>query len=404
MDEKAVLMADVGTGWISRYEFEGLCEGSVIRSTREAGTGCVVRLNGGFFARGSLLVCDGGGNGGVSVFCVSIDGFDEADTTAPWPRRGDRAVELLPFAIRIGSAEFDMKSLEGVALSSIVNLDRPCDTDADAELVLAGVTVAEGKVSVVGEYMALRIVRLLRGLPRGSFPRTTGAVLSAGYRGEPVKDYNFRMPDRFTKRAILRTESIHLDFLRGLQARFPEFAAWRLAIVDQLCYGEWLDDPARPEGCVLSFSGAELSRGYERERGPELPEPFFIESPSAAHPVSEKGIAGLRAWRHSKSETREALPYQIAFDAATAAVLSRDPGFSEGLACLRNGWLDVADPRIGQAAGADSAVVGKAPLLRDETDRWGMILFVRFESADGGRMDIVYPENRIDPFLPVLGR
>lgn len=406
LDHDAVLTVDVGTGWMSRYEFEQLSVGCVARSGTEAGTASRVLLNGSFFALGSVRVSEASGDQGGPVFCVSLDSFEEPGSTACQPARGDDAGSLLPFSVRVGSVALRLRSLEGAGLRTIVNLGRPCPggAEADAELVVAGVPVAEGKVSVIGENLGIRVTRLRCELPSGAFPRTTGALLAPGYRGEPVKDYNFRMPDRFTKRAIMRFEALHSDFLRALQARFPEFSGWRIAVVDQLTYGEWLDDPLRPTGAVVRFTGAELVRAYEREASPALPATGIVEAPDEARPLSEQAVAGLREWAASRAGMRESIPYQIAFDSATARMLERDSGFAEGLACLRSGWLGVADLRVGRASGSADAVVSADPVLRSGHDRWGMILIARLESPEGGRMDIVYPEGRIDPFLPLLGR
>jgi hypothetical protein len=172
--------------------------------------------------------------------------------------------------------------------------------------------------------------------------------------------------------------------------------------VDQLNYGEWLDDAGRPTGAVLAFAGAEFSRDYERESSGVIPGRLFVEPPRAAYPLPRKAREDLEDRIRAKSAPRAAPPYLIAFDSATAARSEGD--FAEGLACLRSAWLSVADLRIGRAAGAGPAERFSEPPARDERDRWGMILLVRLESAEGGRIDIVYPENRIDPFLPALGR
>jgi flagellar motor switch/type III secretory pathway protein FliN len=246
INEEAVLTVDVGTGWISRYEAEGLAAGSIVRSSAEAGNPCIVRVNGGFFAQGSVAVVDGAGEPPTALLGAFLESFDEPENVFPRPARGDEAIELLPFALRLNAVRLPFSSLEGAGIMSFVNLDRCADGGTDAELILAGIAVAEGKVVVIGENMGLRVTRLLFESPRGNFPRTTGSVLSALYNAESVKNYNFRMPDCFTKRAIQRTQEIHLEFLRGYESRFPGSGGWKLDLVDQLNYGEWLDDGARP--------------------------------------------------------------------------------------------------------------------------------------------------------------
>jgi len=396
-DEEAVLTIDIGTGWLSRYEFGELKTGSVIRSATEAGTGCVISLNGDYFAHGSVSVLG-------DRLCAWIDSLEQSETGAMCPCRGDKATELLRFAIRSGRACVPMSALEGVGVGSLINLDCPVSADSDADLVIAGKVAARGKVTVIGENMGLRVTGMLVEASHDSFPRTTGAALASGYTAEIVKDYNFYMPDRFTKRAIIRAGEIHLDFIRGWQARFPELTGWKLTYVDQLNYGEWIDDRSRPDAMFVSFRPANRTRAYEREKGGTVPDTLVVESAGARYPVNEAEKSDIASWLTSRLEKRASLPYRIALDARTAELIGRDENSDITLACLRSGWLSTADLRIGRASGADAALITRELLAPAERERWGMILVARLESEGGGKVDIVYPEDLVDPYLPLLGR
>ena len=402
--EEAVLTVDIGAGWISRYEFEGLSEGCVIRSLAEAGTLAVARLNGDFFARVSVNILDISGSSSQARFGATLESLDAVENVILQPVRGDEATELLPFAIRIGSVTVPMGTLEGAGVFSLVNLDRKVDGEADADLILSGITVATGKVVVIGENLGIRITQILCKPPQGNFPRTTGSVLAPLYDSEPVKNFNFRMPDCFTKKAIMRTQDIHLNFLRGYQSRFPESGTWQLTCVDQLNYGEWLDDGACAKSTFLSFRPAERVREYQRDKTFCLPKTFLIEAVNASIPLDGPCIEGMREWARRRVEKVSVLPFQIAFDTTSAVLLQKDPLFEVGLACLRNSWLGAADLRIGLSAGADPAVVSKLPVPCDEAGRWNMILVATFTSDCGGTIDIVYSESLLEPFLPALGR
>lgn len=405
IDEIATLTVDIGSGWMSRYEFEQLTAGSIVRSSAEAGTGCAVRLNGEFFAVASIVVVDGNsGESGFPQLCAMLEGFSETESFTPAPRRGDDATGLLPFSVRLGGISAPMSAFAGTGLKTVVNLDRPCSATEDAELVVSGVPVAVGKVLVIGENMGFRVARMVAEPPRGNFPRTTGSVLAPLWRAEKVADYDFTRPDRFTRRVIERTASIHLDFLRLWQSRFPDSGDWRLSFVDQLNYGEWLDDPARPGAAFVAFRSAELRRDYPRDAALRPGATFFVEPANAVLPIGRKTLADLREWVQARLERRDLLPFQIALDPGAAKLLDGDPAFDIGLACLRNAWLSVADLRIGRAAGAPEATVSRAPDCSDSFVRSFMILLVRFESATGGKIDVVYPEDLVEPYLPSLGR
>lgn len=400
-DEQAALTVDVGTGWIARYEFEGLTVGSVIRSSLEAGMNSTARLNGEFFAGVSVIAVTDSQKEFLGAF---ISSFEETENMMPGPARGDEATELLPFAVRMCNIHIKMSDLDGVGLCSVISFDRKISEENDAELIVAGIAVAKGKVVVIGENMGLRVTELLCKMPRGSLPRTTGSALAQNYSAEKIKDYNFRMPDCFTKRAIMRAETIHREFLRGYQSRFPETGEWKLDFVDQLNYGEWLDDKAKPAGQFLSFRPAVRKRNYAKEDISHLPKKFLIEESTAAFPFNGDCITGLRDWAARLLEKIEALPFQIAFGSQSKTVLEKDPGFDIGLAYLRNGWFAVGDIRIGLASGAESTGISSTPCACEERERWGMILLARFSTAAGEKMDIVYPEDLLSPYLTALGR
>lgn len=400
-DEQAALTVDVGTGWIARYEFEGLTVGSVIRSTLEAGMNSTARLNGEFFACVSVIVVADSQKEFLGAF---ISNFEETENMRPGPARGDEATELLPFAVRMCSIQIKMRDLDGTGLYSVINFDSKISEENDAELIVAGIAVAKGKVVVIGENMGLRVTELLCKMPQGSLPRMTGSVFPLNYSAEKIKNYNFRMPDCFTKRAIMRAETIHREFLRGYQSRFPETGEWKLDFIDQLNYGEWLDDKAKPAGQFLSFRPAVRRRDYVKEGISRLPKKFLVEASAAAFPFSGNCITGLRDWAARLLEKTEALPFQIALGPQSKTVLEKDPGFDIGLACLRNGWFALGDIRIGSASSAESAVISTTPCACEARNRWGMILLARFSTVLGEKMDIVYPEDLLSPFLSALGR
>ncbi len=405
LNEEALLTVEAGSGALSRYELEELCVGSVVRSVTEAGMGCLLRLNGEFFARGSVVVIDG--SNGEAAFGAFIDSLEMPDVAFPRSHRGARATELLPFTIRVAALPVTMRQLEGIGPGSLVNLDCPCQADGldtQALLIVAGIAVASGTVTVIGENMGLRITALSSAFPSGSAPCTTGAVLAPGYSAEPVKNYNFRMPDRFTKRAIMRAADIHGRFLQLWQSRFPRLTDWKIILVDQLNFGEWLDDAGRPSALILSCPSAERQREYPLNDEVRFPDTFLLEGRGVSKPLVERELSGLREWSRKRLFPGKVPPLRLAFDSRAAELLQTDSSFEIGLSALRAAWLETADLRLGAAAGAERAAETPEPRLREQGDRYAMILLLRLESPDGGRLDIVYPDALLDPFLPVLGR
>lgn len=399
--ERAHVTVDAGEGWMSRFELEGLRVGSIVRSQTEAGWSQRVELNGKFLARASIIIV-GRPDGTDERLCARIDDMRDEDPRPEPQERGDGLLELLPFAIRVAALDLAMEDLEGAGPRSLINLDRNFSMDEDAELVVAGVPAARGKVAVIGECLGIRVTALLVAPGAGSPPRTTGAAVLPGYAAERVKDYNFKMPDCFTKRAIDRAAEIHLEFLRGLEASGAGAAGFRLARVDQLTYGEWCADPGRAAAVAVMTKPAGRRRDYEREAPGGLPPKLLVQAGDARLPLGAERIDPYREWIAQSAVSAGLLPLVVGFDAAGSAALEADPLFALGFACLRGGWMRVADLRIGQGAGGE--VLQGPPPAAEGAVRWEMILLARFEATDGKRMDIVYPLALLEPYLPVLGR
>jgi len=409
MDERATLDVEVGSGWISRYEFERMVPSCVIRARTEAGVGCTVRLNGAFFAAASVLV-SWGSSGESALLAALIDSLEETTVPEPPPSRGDLAADLLPFTIKLASLDIALGALEGVGPRSLIDLGRVFACPQEAELAVAGIPVARGTVAVIGENMGLRVTELFVQPPSRSLPRTTGSLLAPDYTAEPVKDYDFCRPDCFTRRAITRVFDIHLSFLRGWQACFPELTGWKLTCVDQLTYGEWLEsgaasaESALASGSILPFRPATLDRAYTRDDAPGVPATFLVAAEGSPHSLGSARAAALRDWLSRALSASDALPYFLAGRIVGTLNRDRDPGLAVTLACLRNAWLAVSDIRVGLAAGAEAAYVADRPLPPDAVSAHAMIILVSFESAQGERLDVAYSQRLLAPHLPALGR
>jgi flagellar motor switch/type III secretory pathway protein FliN len=397
ISSKGRVAVDVGRGWLSRYEAGILAEGGVIRSEDDAGSPHFVSLNGEYLCDGSLAVF------GERLF-LRVESLEPDARPRPFPERANDATELLPFAIRVAAVEVRISELAGIGRRSYIELDRAFREDEDAELVVAGLPVAAGKVAVIGERLGMRVARRLAEPYRDPEVRTTGSLLPPGYGAEPVKDYRFKMPDVFTKRGILRAQELHLEFLRTIQARSAAAAGYRLELVDQLSYGEWLD--AQPAaGRSYALLPTLPSRG--REAAAEPPRRLVARAAAGeSTSLGEETLAALRSCAEQSLRPAGARPVVLALGGDALSLLDEDPGLGVTASCLRNGWKRVADLRVEAPAGAlaGSGFASERAPGGEAAYPGEMILLARFASAGGGSLELVYPLRCLEALFAELNR
>jgi hypothetical protein len=367
-----------------------------VKADEEAGYPQRLRLNGEYFCEASLAVA------GDRLF-ARIERFEPESAPAPSPERGDDATELLPFAIRLASIEVELGALSGLGRLSFVDLDKPLSAGDDAELVVAGIPLAAGKVVVIGESFGLRVTRRLVDPFDEPEMRTTGVVVNDHRCAERIKDYDFRMPDCFTMRGVERARAIHLEFLRTLADRLTAAAELRLELVDQLAYFEWTDAQSPGEhSFALLETRPTRARPDERpaERPSErtaLPAKLLLRPASAAVPLDPALVHALREYAERSSSPAYSRPVIASFDAPMRALLENDGGLAVTAACLRNGWKRVADLRLAPPADFLGEVPGDEAAYRGE-----MILLARIENPGGGTLDLVYPLRSLEACFRAL--
>jgi flagellar motor switch/type III secretory pathway protein FliN len=384
------LTVDVGSGWISRYEAGVLAPGDVVRSETDAGSAHRVGYNGEYLCDGSLVVAG-------DTFAVRMERLEPEAPPPPFPERGDEATELLPFAIRVGNVEVPLGELSGAGRLSFINLRRREGGSEDAELVVAGLSLAAGKVVVIDEKLGLRVTRRLFRPFEEACLRTTGSLLGPGYSAEPIKDYDFKRPDCFTKRGIDRAREVHLEFLRSLQARIPSASKYALAEIDQLCYREWTQI-LPGSGRKHALLGSSLGRPREDSR-PGLPARLLVEPLGSEGRLGEDSAAAIREYAEAqlKVAAAESRPVILSLGGSALSLLDEDPGLEILASCLRNGWKRVADLRLSAARGISEEAPGDEAAYPNE-----MILYALLESPDGGKLEIVYPLRSLEACFTAL--
>jgi flagellar motor switch/type III secretory pathway protein FliN len=386
------LAVDIGSGWISRYEVGILGIGDIVRADEEAGRAQRVTLNGAYFCDATLAVVG-------DAFFARIERFEPVAPPPALPERGSEGTELLPFEIRLASIDVTLGALSGIGRFSFIDLGRSLGEGeaADAEFLVADTVVAAGKVVVMDERFGIRLTRRLVERFEEKEMRTSGALLFSGYSVEPIKDYNFRMPDCFTKRGILKALDLHVGFLRTLASRLPLAARYQITCVDQLAYREWAEkEPA--SGRLYALLGTIPARERNEERR-TLPAKLILRPDEAREPLDVHLFNALSSYAERSREHTGTRPIIASLGGSMRSLLEEDPGLELTGACLRNGWRRIADIHVERAA-VSERVPGDDAAYPDE-----MILLVSIRALDeteDGSLDLVYPLRSLEALFTAL--
>lgn len=379
----------LGSGWLSRYEASRLAPGSVLRTTRIAGTGFELRFNGERMADADAVVI---GEGTRARICAQIDALDRGPGIAPEPARGGSLTELLPFTVLLGRAAASLAGLSGLGRTSVIDLGIGAGEAQRAELRVAGVPAARGKVGVCGENMVIIVDELLGGFsPEAPF-RTTGSLIDPARSPQAVKVYDFRRPDCFTRAQLEAFAALHEDFIRSLGALaagrrdFP--AGMELACVDQVNFTEFAESLKEGELVVAApCSPSVRPRVGESER----PAAAFLDlSGDPALPPGAGAAAALASQTH---------PLGGAV-LASGEILAAEREIV--FAALRDAWKGYG--ALAPFPEAEFRRAGRKPALAFQAyaGEWEMVAMAVIKLGASGSLALAYPLRAIEPALKAL--
>jgi flagellar motor switch/type III secretory pathway protein FliN len=395
---KGLLTASIGDGFLSSFEASTLKPGDIIRTTRLAGTPSIILFNGTPLCPCEVVVI-GGGNG-KETFGVRVINRGPRVPPAEGPGARDDLIEILPTVVSLGSIRVSLAELKNVAPDTIISLGKPFSTDEDAELLVAGIPVARGKVVVLDEEMGIRITSIAGTRFTETNVRSSGFLFEQGV-GITAKDYDFRRPDKFAKAAIMRMANIHGLFARNVKARVPAIAPLLSgsvypSSVDQLTIGELRDDLKQKGGYsyfVAEIAPVRASAGTERPtEGSVARAKPFLEEEGTAHPLPERTRGHIEEYRTKKPYLTRSPIYFFYKDTVIADAREAL------LACLRGAWKNLADLNIRLVA--DDDPLAKVEIVTDNE----MVCIATFEGKDK-QVDlcVAYTFFTLEPYLGLLG-
>ena len=324
-DAKGRLEVVYGRGWISAWEAGRLSKGSVVMSDTEAGDPAELLFEDRWLARGEVVIV--GDRPGIPLWGFRVSGLDREARESPERERGEGLAEILPFELVLGeAAPYSLGELGKASAGSVISLDSRFDSAMPVLLRIGGRDAGRGRPAVVGERLAVLLDEVAQAGSFKSDVLSTGTVLEPSRAGNPaeegsrVKLYDFRKPDRFTRRVIEALRSIHTTMADSLAARNRALADLRVTCVDQLTWGEWL-----AEGKGEDRSGRRLwrtamgrpGRAYDRQALPFRSGVPLLQPSPPRHPLSAELSAHIERW---SAEQESMLGDRACFLAARGAL------------------------------------------------------------------------------------
>jgi flagellar motor switch protein FliM len=400
---KGTLAVSIGEGFLSSFEASTLKRGDIVRTTRLPGMPSMLHFNGVPICPCEIAVLGG-------VFAVRITQRPFRDQ-APEPGLGTRddLVEILPSMVRLGSIHISLAELKAARPGTFIGLGKKYSAGVDAELVVAGIPVAVGKVIAfvgMGGCMGIQIDRVNGTSFKESNIRSSGYLHEPGSLSEKWVPYDFTRPDWFTVNCIARMDALHALFFRNLKAGLPQLAQMlsdhsdHPALVDQLLFAELKDSP--PQDVKLRPFGAEIVsvRGSREAREPASPAPTaFLEEEGTQHPVDSRIRAELEKLLLGMETLKERNPIVFFYrdEAGMRGIFEGTQARETLLACLRGAWKNLVDLKIRPSE------TGEAGSFSSTVHRQEMILVVAFNGKDGkAGLLIVYPYRTLEPYMGLL--
>lgn len=342
-------------GWLSAWEAGHLVAGGSLRGQTLAGDGAELCLEGRWLARGEVYVL----GDSPALFGFRVSGLDREAREAPEPQRGEGLAELLPFELVCGEAAYSLADLAPASGGTILSLDSPVDAPSPITLRIAGLFAGRGRAIVDGEALGILLDEVLPpglapGLP-GTEEFSTGAYLGPGEGGPRIKLYDFRRPDRFTRPCIDALEGLHRRVAEDLVRRAALAEGLEVRLVDQLTWGEWIEERARRKAGTRRLYSTSLGRperDYERGIWPRRTGRAFIEPSGARHSLGQ-GFGDRIERLTAEEEAR--LGDKAVFLDLEGGCADLDPALL--LSALRSAWRLLTDASFGPARELDAPPV-----------------------------------------------
>ena len=396
--EKGKLVVSIGEGYLSAYEVSVLKPGDVIKTAKLAAEGYSVHFNGEFLFTAEVVIIN-------KTFGIRVTSLLPPKIGSDVPGNSDDAIEMLPFMVRLGEIPISLSELKGVGPGTIINLDISYSEEEDADLLIAGIPVARGKVGATYENMSLRITDVYgkESTLSGLEVRSSGNLLEKDYHTQYSKDYNFKRPDKFSRNAIDRMKEIHDLFVRNLRLKYGLFEDYEL-IGDQMTFGEFLESVKADDYHYLLLQNRPWPREIrgENEAGKLFPAPpsaYYVEPENARYPINEEHREYIRKLAVGVGKEMLNGVFLCVSKKEAVGKTAEDEKKKDFLfASLRGAWKNIVSMNFQLAKQTDD--VDEIKLIH--ANEMILLLTVKMKASQEDLMYIIYPYLTLHPYVSIL--
>jgi len=305
---KGSVTLQIGKGHLTRYEINTLSEGDVVELYHRAGESFPVEFNGNVLGKGEIVVLDNT----FGVRLVSVGGEEDI---VPAPLRTDDLTNVLPISVALDPVPLSIQELSGAGPATVLVFDQKYDNAFTLRAL--GLPIARGNIVVVEENFGIRIKEVLHRASEPGPVELSGRRLGKSEDFRPIKDYDFKRPDKFSRQHILAMQKIHALFAASLALSLPEARGLSVLSVDQGTFSEFEDSmKSKPHSFFLLKTGLPGSppSGEKRDLDKLLIVPEKSESPVAK---DQKGWLEMmkKHWEKSSSAVGHYDQFLFAFEA-----------------------------------------------------------------------------------------
>jgi flagellar motor switch protein FliM len=229
-NQKGTVRIILGKGYISLYEASNLKEGDVIKISRYTGQSALLYFNNEFLCTGDIVVIG-------DYFGFRVSRFENESVQDP-PGIKDHIVELLPTEIQLDTIQFSLNELNGITINSIIGLEKKYEQEKNIEFIVAGIPLAAGKLVCIKENFGIMITEIYNQNKLKTVIRASGFKVEKDSIDFPVKDFDFRRPDKFTWETFVRIKEIHKLFVENLKLSISNIKNIKVLQSDQMTFDE----------------------------------------------------------------------------------------------------------------------------------------------------------------------
>lgn len=359
-EEKGKLTVSLGYGYISAFEANKLKSGDVVIISRIAGESHIVNYNGSFLCYAELVVFD-------DIFGLfPILKPNKYSHKKPYKGVVDDVVEILSTEIRFAEIDISLKELFEVNEGPIIDLGKEYQDSNIVELFVAGKPIAKGDVVVVGESYGIKINEVYYEQSENIEVRVSGFLFDKNASSHPVKKYDFKRPDKFSKDNLMTLAKIHELFIKSLKIIAPAMSKLAMDSIDQLVYHEIIDtlkkknqdfsmliigDTMREKPYVLSSNDKPLVVTDSNKQGSGLVKDQnkkLIQTEGLVHPMGDRIRDMLKTMTYGRANPLGQIIIFYKKDGYISQLFKSDDSINEFLlTSLRSGWKTMTNTKFG---------------------------------------------------------